>query len=134
MPMHAPKQQQGHAFEQQARAYLEAKGLSYLAHNWQQAGVGEIDLIMLERGTAWDIVVFIEVRQRRVSHFGDAIESVTRKKQQNIVKTAKHFLQQHPQYADCECRFDVLGYSGTDAQGAASAPTWIQGAFMAQAW
>lgn len=142
LPLHAPKQQQGHVFEQHACTFLEAQGLLCLAQNWQQAGAGEIDLIMLERGAAWDTVVFVEVRQRRVSRYGDALSSVTRKKQQKIIKTARHFLQQHPQYAEYDCRFDVLGYDATPATAThyGSEPTsdvlplWVQGAFMADAW
>lgn len=149
MRLTAPKQRQGHAFEMQARVFLEAKGLICLAENWQRTGTGEIDLIMLEQGIAWDIIVFVEVRQRRASQFGDAIASVTRAKQQKIIKTARYFLQQHPQYAECECRFDVLGYDSTpvqakrkttnstndaNEQSAPVLPLWVQGAFMADAW
>jgi len=149
MRLTAPKQRQGHAFERHARAFLAAQGLIFLAENWQRTGTGEIDLVMLEQGAAWDVVVFVEVRQRRASQFGDAITSVTRAKQQKIIKTARHFLQQHPQYAECECRFDVLGYdsaamsatsktvSSTDdanEQFASVLPLWVQGAFMADAW
>ncbi|WP_199508467.1 MULTISPECIES: YraN family protein [unclassified Psychrobacter] len=149
MRLTAPKQRQGHAFERHARIFLETKGLICLADNWQRTNAGEIDLIMLEQGRAWDIVVFVEVRQRRASQFGDALASVTRAKQRKIIKTARYFLQQYPQYAECECRFDVIGYDSTPTQAQRKTtnsiddanepstsvpPLWVQGAFMADAW
>lgn len=109
----SPKQRQGSRFEQQACQFLQRQGLILVAQNWQQPKVGELDLVMLEKGAAWSTLVFIEVRQRRRSNFGDAALSVTKAKQRKIIKTAKYFLQQHPQYADCDCRFDVIAYNLT---------------------
>ncbi|SNT70755.1 putative endonuclease [Psychrobacter sp. LV10R520-6] len=140
----SPKQRQGSYFEQQACAFLQAQGLVLIAQNWQKPKVGELDLIMLETGKAWSTLVFIEVRQRRRSSFGDAALSVTKAKQRKIIKTAKYFLNQHPTYAHYDCRFDVIAYdiaqlansinddkgdSGKDNQ-----PEWLIGAFIATAW
>ena len=106
----SPTQRQGSRFEQQACAFLQAQGLILIAQNWQQPKVGELDLIMLEKGQAWSILVFIEVRQRQRSGFGNAALSVTKSKQYKIIKAARYFLQQHPEYNDYECRFDVIAY------------------------
>ncbi len=134
----SPKQRQGSYYEQQARAFLQAQGLTLIAQNWQQPKVGELDLVMLETGRAWSTLVFIEVRQRRRSNFGDAALSVTPAKRRKIIKTAKYFLQQHPEYADFECRFDIIAYDVTRAQAAGQdtlhKPEWLAGAFIAQAW
>ena len=140
--MTSPKQRQGSHYERQACEFLQAKGLILIAQNWQQPKVGELDLVMLETGKAWSTLVFIEVRQRRVSDFGDAALSITAAKRNRIVKTAKYFLQQHPNYADYECRFDVIAYNTNTTdnynkpRGAACSarPEWLQGAFAAQAW
>lgn len=155
----SPKQRQGRFFEGQALQFLQAKGLTLIAQNWQQPKVGELDLIMIEQGVTWPTLVFIEVRQRVRSNFGDAALSVTAAKQRKITKTAKYFLQQHPNYADFECRFDVVAYN-VDADfskrfgakcfdtraGFATIdpaaiypsksyqPEWLQGAFVASAW
>lgn len=154
--MSSPKQRQGSYFEQQASQFLQGHGLIFIAKNWQQPKVGEIDLVMLEVGQAWSTLVFIEVRQRRRSSFGNAALSVTKAKQRKIINTAKYFLQQHPEYADYECRFDVIAYDlardssyatdkgkNTDNKGAENSrndmvdshqPEWLSGAFIANAW
>lgn len=142
--LNAPKQRQGQHFETQALRFLQQQGLTLIAQNWQQPKIGEIDLIMIEQGSAWPILVFVEVRQRARSQFGDASMSITKAKQRKLIKAARYFLQQHPQYADYECRFDVVTYDGTHQSDHANylpqyapnmpAVTWIQGAFMANAW
>ena len=139
----SPTQRQGSRFEQQACAFLQAQGLILIAQNWQQPKMGELDLIMLEKGQAWSILVFIEVRQRQRSGFGDAALSVTKSKQYKIIKAARYFLQQHPEYNDYECRFDVIAYdtntknNSRDVKETTSKntqPEWLQGAFIASAW
>ena len=139
----SPTQRQGSRFEQQACAFLQAQGLILIAQNWQQPKVGELDLIMLEKGQAWSILVFIEVRQRQRSGFGDAALSVTKSKQYKIIKAARYFLQQHPEYNDYECRFDVIAYdtntknNSRDVKETTSKntqPEWLQGSFIASAW
>jgi putative endonuclease len=132
----SPKQRQGSHFEQQACQFLQQQGLMLIAQNWQQPRVGELDLVMLEKGSAWNTLVFIEVRQRQSSNFGDAALSITKAKQRKIIKTAKYFLQQHPEYADYDCRFDVMAYNVEQAQNLITAyqPEWLIGAFVAMAW
>lgn len=124
----SPRQQQGSHFEQLAAIYLQAQGLTLLYQNWHQHKVGELDLVMLESGKAWDTLVFIEVRQRKAlkagTGFGDALMSVTVAKQRKIIKAARYFLQQHLEYAECECRFDVVAYIN-----ASQPPEWVQAAF-----
>ncbi len=148
----SPKQRQGSHYERQACQYLQAKGLVLIAQNWHQPKVGELDLVMLEKGVAWSTLVFIEVRQRRLSGFGDAALSVTTAKQNKIIKTAKYFLQQHPQYANYDCRFDVIAYNikkqaikvstsnlaneqdYDETSEQSVPPEWLAGAFVAKAW
>ncbi|WP_440455134.1 YraN family protein [Psychrobacter sp. ASPA161_9] len=150
----SPKQRQGSLFEQQACQFLQQQGLVLIAQNWQQPKIGELDLVMLEIGQTWSTLVFIEVRQRLRSSFGDAALSVTKAKQRKIIKTAKYFLQQHSEYAHFECRFDVIAYNierstsnianndknNNDKNNIAEhstasyQPEWLSGAFMATAW
>lgn len=139
----SPTQRQGSRFEQQACEFLQAQGLTLVAQNWQQPKVGELDLIMIEKGQAWSTLIFIEVRQRQRSGFGDAALSVTKNKQHKIIKAARYFLQQHSEYNNYECRFDVIAYD-TLANNKTShtqempsnntQPEWLQGAFIASAW
>lgn len=147
----SPKQRQGSRFEQLACEFLQAQGLILIAQNWQQPKVGELDLIMVEKGDTWSILVFIEVRQRKRSGFGDAALSVTPNKQRKIIKAAHYFLQQYSQYHNYECRFDVIAYNTSNSNNSENKknitlgnqsnplieqnqPEWLQGAFIASAW
>jgi len=138
----SPTQRQGSYFEQLACTYLQQQGLQLIAQNWHQPKVGELDLVMIETGSAWSTLVFIEVRQRLRSNFGDALLSVTARKQAKVIKTAQYFLQQHPEYADFECRFDVVAFdidkainTNTDNDKTPCyAPEWLAGVFVAKAW
>ena len=149
----SPKQRQGSYFEQLACEFLQGQGLLLIAQNWNQPKVGELDLVMLETGKTWSTLIFVEVRQRRYSSFGDAALSVTAAKQRKLIKTAKYFLQQHSQYANYECRFDVIAYDSesairqidhedTHSDTTASyntndtnhIPEWLAGAFITKAW
>lgn len=125
----SPKQRQGGRYEQLALEYLQQQGLILIAQNWLMAKVGELDLVMLDQGRAWDTLVFIEVRQRKAGAFGDALTSITASKQRKIIKTASFFLRQYPEYKDCDCRFDVVAFVDET-----SAPDWLPGAFIAKAW
>ncbi|MFK3917611.1 YraN family protein [Psychrobacter sp. NPDC078501] len=135
----SPKQRQGSRFEQQACEYLQAQGLRLVAQNWQQPKVGELDLVMIETGSAWSTLVFVEVRQRKSSNYGDAALSVTASKQRKVIKAAQSFLQQYPEYAHYDCRFDVIAYntmneSNLKDEQLDNQPEWIQNAFIASAW
>ena len=139
LSLSSPKQRQGSVFEQQACEFLQAKGLRLIAQNWQQPKVGELDLVMIETGSAWSTLVFIEVRQRKRSAYGDAAISITAGKQRKVIKTAQCFLQQHPEYADYDCRFDVIAYNTVGStllkdDASDTQPEWIKGAFVARAW
>lgn len=107
----SPKQRHGGGYEKIAADFLQQQGLSIIAQNWQQPNIGEIDLILLHPGPVWDTVVFAEVRKRKVSHYGDALMSITKAKQRKLIKTARFFLRQQPEYAQLECRFDVVAFN-----------------------
>ena len=135
----SPKQRQGSRFEQQACEYLQTQGLRLVVQNWQKPKVGELDLVMIETGLAWSTLVFIEVRQRKSSNYGDAALSVTASKQRKVIKTAQSFLQQYPEYAHYDCRFDVIAYNTMSKSNSRNEqldhqPEWIQNAFIASAW
>ncbi len=135
----SPKQRQGSLFEQQACEYLQAQGLTLVAQNWQQPKIGELDLVMMEAGPAWSTLVFIEVRQRKRSVYGDAALSVTTSKQRKVIKAAQYFLQQYPEYARYDCRFDVIAYNtagklSSKEHPLSDEPEWLKGAFVASAW
>ena len=73
-----------------------------------------------------DQVAFMEVRYRGRSRFGDAVCSVTLKKQQKIVRCAQLLLQTFSKRATHPCRLDVIAY---DSDGGVGEPVWIRAAF-----
>ena len=113
----------GAAFEQRASAELERAGLKLLARNYTPRH-GELDLVMLDG----DTVAFVEVRYRERAGHGDALASITRSKQDKLIRTAQLWLAAHPQHAQRPCRFDVVSYDGPAADARMQ---WLQGAFEA---
>lgn len=71
-------------------------------------------------------LVFVEVRYRSNPHFGSGAESVTRAKQQKLIATASHYLQQQPHHG--ASRFDVVSLSPHQNGFEIN---WIQDAFQA---
>ena len=110
------KRSQGSIYEQKARAYLESQGLKFVAAN-QQFKCGELDLVMLEN----DIIVFVEVRQRKSNRFGSAVESIDYRKQQKWLNAANMWLfTKRKQSLDtAKCRFDVVAFEGDNP------PLWL---------
>jgi putative endonuclease len=80
---------------------------------------GEIDLICRDGAT----LVFVEVRQRGRSHFGDAAASITAAKRRRIVLAARHYLAGR---AAGQCRFDCVLLDGERLE-------WLRDAFTADA-
>jgi len=101
-----------------AISYLQQQGLKLVDRNYHSRR-GEIDIIMEVAGT----LIFIEVKYRQSDQFGSAAEMVTPQKQQKIITTALHYLQQHK--LDQACRFDVVTITPK------SGIQWIKGAFEA---
>ncbi len=65
---------------------------------------GEVDLI-LRHGSS---LVFVEVKLRRGTGFGEPVEAVTVRKQERIRALAEHYLAVYePEFE--EVRFDVVG-------------------------
>jgi putative endonuclease len=113
----------GAHYEAHAERVLHESGLTTVARNFT-CRVGELDLVMLDRG----ILVFVEVRFRRSARFGSAIETIGPTKQKRILRAAQVFLSRHRQFSDHPCRFDVVGLSGDPSSPALD---WIAGAFSA---
>ena len=113
----------GARYEDIALAHLERAGLALIARNYH-CRYGELDLVMRER----DVVVFVEVRYRGASRFGDGVDSVGAAKRAKLVRAASAFLAEHPRLAGAACRFDVLAIGGGE-----NAPSmdWRRNAFEA---
>jgi putative endonuclease len=103
--------------------YLQKQGLRLVTKNYR-CRMGEIDLIMREKA----ILVFIEVRYRKNSHYGSSAESVNLAKQHKLLKTAHYYLQQNRLTDTIICRFDVCALSYLNGQ---THIDWIKQAFSA---
>lgn len=90
--------------EQLACHYLEQQGFVLLAQDYC-CRYGEIDLIM---SNATEQLIFVEVKARASSIFGEASESISLNKQRKIIRTAEYFLLEHAEYQNFSCRFDVI--------------------------
>ncbi len=111
---------QGAAAEELALRYLEAQGLTLVMRNFR-CRTGELDLIMRDGGS----LVFVEVRSRRYIRYGTPAESVTRAKQQKLLRAAMFYLQR--QRLDLPCRFDVVAIL---RPGGEPHIEWIRDAFQ----
>ncbi|TAK61838.1 MAG: YraN family protein [Bacteroidetes bacterium] len=96
------KRRRGSQGERIAVDFLEKKGYRVLQQNYRYER-GEIDIIANDG----DILVFIEVKTRRTTQFGEPIEAVTESKQKQIRKVADGYLFEH-EVEDTKCRFDVV--------------------------
>lgn len=110
------KRSQGSIYEQKARIYLETQGLKFIAAN-QTFKCGELDLVM----TDGDTIVFVEVRQRKSSRFGSAVESIDYRKQQKWINAANMWLftKRNQSLDTAKCRFDVVAFEGDNP------PLWL---------
>lgn len=104
----------GSAGEEQARVYLETKGMKFVYRNFR-CRLGELDLVMQDGET----LVVVEVRMRSSAEYGLAHETVNLKKQQKIIKATKFYQQQNSWWGDV--RFDVVavmpgGSSGSNIE------------------
>jgi len=100
--------------------YLQQRGLKLIATNYRCKS-GEIDLIMSDKQT----LVFIEVRYRKNSNYGDGAASVDKNKQRRIISAATYYLQGRNLYDKVLCRFDVVAVSGVSKYEF----DWIRDAF-----
>lgn len=89
--------------EEHAVRHLEAAGYEVLARNWR-CREGELDIVA-RRGGA---VVFVEVKARSGTWYGEPAEAVTRVKARRIhVLAARWLAEQRPPGCQ-DLRFDVI--------------------------
>lgn len=96
--------EKGKEGEQIAAAYLETKGYTILEFNYffERA---EVDLVAYD--TEQEYIVFIEVKKRGSTKFGEPAEAITEQKKQNIYKAAEAWLYERKMDGS-PVRFDVI--------------------------
>jgi putative endonuclease len=106
------KKSTGKRGEKHACRYLKGKGYKLLKKNFA-CKTGEIDLIMTGRDGE---IVFVEVRTRESRDFAPPEDTVTKNKQNKIIRAARYFLSQY-EIANKPLRFDVIAITaGGDKQ------------------
>jgi putative endonuclease len=119
--MQLNKNNAGLAAEKLAATFLANHGLKLVAQNYH-CRFGEIDLIMTDAAT----LVFVEVKLRSNNQFGGAAASITPQKQQKMILTAQHYLQQYVKnQSQTACRFDAILMNKADLNSI----EWIRNAF-----
>lgn len=109
--------------EDLAAQHLAASGARVLARNWR-CREGEIDLIALE---ADGTVVFVEVKTRSGTGFGEPAEAVGPVKARRIRAVACRWLVEHRPPGAGELRFDVVAI--VRRRGAAPVVRHLRAAF-----
>jgi len=97
-----------HWSEEQAKNYLLSRGYRLLAENYSVRG-GELDLVV----QAGEVIVFVEVRQRRSNRFGSAAESINAQKIARLRRAALHYLVTCYGRDDLPVRFDAILIEGS---------------------
>jgi len=93
--------QLGKQGEEIATTYLLRQGYIILDTNWR-AGRNEIDLIARDK----DFLVIIEVKSRSSDKFAEPEESVTRDKQNALIRAANAYI--YRKNINLETRFDII--------------------------
>jgi putative endonuclease len=98
----------GNVGEDQAAAYLERAGMHIVERNFKTK-LGELDIIAREGPT----LVFVEVRMRSTTTFGNAVEMVNHNKQRRVSRIAWQYIKvRRPRFDTA--RFDVIGITAGD--------------------
>ncbi len=85
-----------------AAQYLEGKGYKIIARGYRGAG-GEIDLVAQTHGK----LAFVEVKTSQTEDWGAPEARVSAEKRRHLIRTARHYMEQHPQ-GEVAYRFDVV--------------------------
>lgn len=93
----------GRLGEQSASKYLAKKKYKIIEKNFTTK-VGEVDLIALYG----DLLVFIEVKTRSSTAYGNPAEAVDYNKQRKYVLLAEQYVFMHPEHNKRSIRFDVV--------------------------
>ena len=96
-----------------AAEYLLDNGYTIIARN-ERTPYGEIDLIVKQISqtsshpqNTQEVTVFVEVKTRTSKKFGYPEQSVTPRKQENLLSSAQHYLQEHAKEG-IDWRVDVI--------------------------
>ncbi len=101
--MSAARQALGELGERIAERWLRERGWRVVQRRFR-SGHRDIDLVVEREGT----VAFVEVKARRGDRFGDPVEAVNWRKQKELGRSARVWVDRHGRGTDAY-RFDVIG-------------------------
>jgi len=101
MSKSSSKSETGLLGENEAALFLQNKGYEILHRNWR-SGKDELDLVALFD----NILVFVEVKTRTGTAFGQPWESVDERKQTALDRAAQAYIQQFN--IEIDVRFDII--------------------------
>jgi putative endonuclease len=101
--MSAARQALGELGERIAERWLRGKGWRVMQRRFR-SGHRDIDLVVERDG----VVAFVEVKARRGSGFGGPIEAVNWRKQKELGRSARVWVDRHGRPLEAY-RFDVIG-------------------------
>ncbi|MNE25606.1 hypothetical protein D3C87_579410 [compost metagenome] len=104
--------------EKLAMEYLIEMGYKIMLRNWRFKNL-EVDLIVMDGST----LVFVEVKTRSTTDFGEPYEFVDVRKQRRLIRAAQAYILKHA-YSG-EVRFDVVAVTNNTH----SKLTYIKDAF-----
>lgn len=91
----------GYVGEEIAINYLKNKNLKFICKNYYSK-YGEIDIIFENL----QYIIFVEVKMRKKNSIVSGLESISYKKQENIIKTAYVYLEKEKNTK--QPRFDII--------------------------
>lgn len=97
----------GTYYEFLAREYLTSHGLKIINTNYRIRS-GEIDIVAKDNS----VYVFIEVKFRRSSKAGSALEAIDFRKRKQIIRIAMNYMYMNHIPDDVCIRFDCIGFDG----------------------
>jgi len=92
--------------EDRAAEYLERKGYTIIERDWK-SGRRDLDIVAQDG----EVIVFVEVKTRRNSLFGQPEESVDYHKLQSLQQAINHYIKFRQ--IRQEIRFDIISVVGT---------------------
>jgi len=101
------KRQIGTYYEVKAEEYLLQNGYKILESNFRVRS-GEIDIIAKDG----EYFCFVEVKYRTTNNYGNPLEAVDFRKQNQIRKIAGIYLVKNKLTEYTPCRFDVIAFEG----------------------
>ncbi len=93
----------GQKGEEIAEQYLKKHGYEVLERNFRSKRWGEIDIVAIDK----DTLVFVEVKTREGTKYGEPVEAVTPFKLRALERTGQYYQAEHPNLPEA-LRIDVV--------------------------